>query len=216
MTAMATRITTRFPRSSNPCAAATRRRALLAGEDDPRRRRPALHRAADCDLRGGRRGPGRSDGAGAGERRAGRPPNLLAGPRRGFPWPRPRSTSPPRTRATAPSQPLTPRSPTCAPAARLPCRNICAIPITGREKTRPRHRLRICARGQGPFRGAGLSGVDKTFYEPTEQGVEKKIKERVEKWRAGVCGKKWPLIWTATGWVAAKVFMIGCWKTQTG
>ena len=27
-------------------------------------------------------------------------------------------------------------------------------------------------------------GVDKIFYEPTDQGVEKKIKERVEKWRA--------------------------------
>jgi putative ATPase len=27
-------------------------------------------------------------------------------------------------------------------------------------------------------------GVDKRYYEPTEQGVEKKIKERVEKWRA--------------------------------
>jgi putative ATPase len=27
-------------------------------------------------------------------------------------------------------------------------------------------------------------GADKTYYEPTEQGVEKKIKERVEKWRA--------------------------------
>jgi len=27
-------------------------------------------------------------------------------------------------------------------------------------------------------------GVDKHYYEPTEQGVEKKIKERVEKWRA--------------------------------
>jgi hypothetical protein len=26
--------------------------------------------------------------------------------------------------------------------------------------------------------------VDKKYYEPTEQGVEKKIKERVEKWRA--------------------------------
>jgi putative ATPase len=26
-------------------------------------------------------------------------------------------------------------------------------------------------------------GVDKTFYEPTEQGVEKKIKERLENWR---------------------------------
>ncbi len=27
-------------------------------------------------------------------------------------------------------------------------------------------------------------GVDKTYYEPTEQGSEKKIKERLEKWRA--------------------------------
>jgi len=25
--------------------------------------------------------------------------------------------------------------------------------------------------------------VDKTFYEPTEQGVEKKIKEQMENWR---------------------------------
>jgi putative ATPase len=27
-------------------------------------------------------------------------------------------------------------------------------------------------------------GADKRYYEPTDQGVEKKIKERVEKWRA--------------------------------
>jgi putative ATPase len=29
-------------------------------------------------------------------------------------------------------------------------------------------------------------GADKRFYEPTDQGVEKKIKERVEKWRAQI------------------------------
>jgi putative ATPase len=29
-------------------------------------------------------------------------------------------------------------------------------------------------------------GVDKIYYEPTDQGVEKKIKERVEKWRAAL------------------------------
>ncbi len=29
-------------------------------------------------------------------------------------------------------------------------------------------------------------GADKRYYEPTEQGVEKKIKERVEKWRAAL------------------------------
>jgi putative ATPase len=27
-------------------------------------------------------------------------------------------------------------------------------------------------------------GTDKIYYEPTEQGVEKKIKERLDKWRA--------------------------------
>ncbi|MGC9941384.1 MAG: replication-associated recombination protein A [Verrucomicrobiota bacterium] len=31
-------------------------------------------------------------------------------------------------------------------------------------------------------------GVDKVYYEPTDQGVEKKIKERVEKWRAHFAG----------------------------
>jgi putative ATPase len=29
-------------------------------------------------------------------------------------------------------------------------------------------------------------GAVKRYYEPTEQGVEKKIKERVEKWRAAI------------------------------
>ena len=33
-------------------------------------------------------------------------------------------------------------------------------------------------------------GVDKVYYEPTEQGVEKKIKERVEKWRARFSEKR--------------------------
>jgi putative ATPase len=33
-------------------------------------------------------------------------------------------------------------------------------------------------------------GVEKHYYEPTEQGVEKKIKERVEKWRAAIAQSK--------------------------
>ena len=33
-------------------------------------------------------------------------------------------------------------------------------------------------------------GADKVYYEPTEQGVEKKIKERVEKWRAQFADKR--------------------------
>lgn len=36
----------------------------------------------------------------------------------------------------------------------------------------------------GHFFAQDYLGADKRYYEPTEQGVEKKIKERVEKWRA--------------------------------
>lgn len=38
--------------------------------------------------------------------------------------------------------------------------------------------------GHDHFVAQDYLGVDKIFYEPTEQGVEKKIKERVDKWRA--------------------------------
>jgi putative ATPase len=38
--------------------------------------------------------------------------------------------------------------------------------------------------GQDHFVAQDYLGVDKIFYKPTDQGVEKKIKERVEKWRA--------------------------------
>ena len=37
--------------------------------------------------------------------------------------------------------------------------------------------------GKDHFVAQDYLGVDKTFYEPTEQGVEKKIKERLENWR---------------------------------
>jgi len=36
----------------------------------------------------------------------------------------------------------------------------------------------------GHFVAQDYLGADRRYYEPTEQGVEKKIKERVEKWRA--------------------------------
>ena len=38
--------------------------------------------------------------------------------------------------------------------------------------------------GENHFVPQDYLGADKIYYEPTEQGVEKKIKERVEKWRA--------------------------------
>jgi len=37
---------------------------------------------------------------------------------------------------------------------------------------------------EGHFVPQDYMGADKIFYEPTEQGVEKKIKDRLEKWRA--------------------------------
>ena len=44
--------------------------------------------------------------------------------------------------------------------------------------------------GKGHFVAQDYLGVDKIFYEPTEQGVEKKIKERLEKWRAEFAQKR--------------------------
>ena len=37
--------------------------------------------------------------------------------------------------------------------------------------------------GEGHFVPQDYLGADKRYYEPTEQGVEKKIKERLDQWR---------------------------------
>ena len=44
--------------------------------------------------------------------------------------------------------------------------------------------------GKDHFVAQDYLGRDKTFYEPTDQGVEKKIKERLEKWRAAFAASK--------------------------
>ena len=44
--------------------------------------------------------------------------------------------------------------------------------------------------GKDHFVAQDYLGADKIYYEPTEQGVEKKIKERVEKWRAAFAASK--------------------------
>jgi putative ATPase len=44
--------------------------------------------------------------------------------------------------------------------------------------------------GKDHFVAQEYLGVDKFFYEPTEQGVEKKIKERVDKWRAQFAARR--------------------------
>jgi putative ATPase len=44
--------------------------------------------------------------------------------------------------------------------------------------------------GQDHFVAQDYLGVNRRFYEPSEQGVEKKIKERLEKWRAQFAEKR--------------------------
>jgi putative ATPase len=46
--------------------------------------------------------------------------------------------------------------------------------------------------GENHFVPQDYLGADKIYYEPTEQGVEKKIKERVEKWRAQLAETRKP------------------------
>jgi putative ATPase len=48
--------------------------------------------------------------------------------------------------------------------------------------------------GKDHFVAQDYLGSDKRYYEPTEQGVEKKIKERVEKWRAQLAETRKPNI----------------------
>jgi putative ATPase len=45
-------------------------------------------------------------------------------------------------------------------------------------------------KGKEHFVAQDYLGANKIYYEPTEQGVEKKIKERVEKWRAQFAEKR--------------------------
>ena len=72
-----------------------------------------------------------------------------------------------------------------SPAARWRCRNICGTRATGARSGSATARA-TSTRTIIPehFVAQDYLGADKRYYEPTEQGVEKKIKERVEKWRA--------------------------------
>jgi len=53
----------------------------------------------------------------------------------------------------------------------------------GAERLGHGHGYQYAHDGKEHFVAQDYLGVDKTFYEPTEQGVEKKIKERLENWR---------------------------------
>ena len=64
------------------------------------------------------------------------------------------------------------------------------VPVAGRvlvegAKTLGHGKGYVYAHDQpGHFAAQDYLGASRRYYEPTEQGVEKKIKERVEKWRA--------------------------------
>ena len=61
---------------------------------------------------------------------------------------------------------------------------------TGAERLSHGQGYQYAHDGKDHFVAQDYLGVDKTFYEPTEQGVEKKIKERVEKRRAQFMEKR--------------------------
>ena len=61
---------------------------------------------------------------------------------------------------------------------------------TGAERLSHGQGYQYAHDGKDHFVAQDYLGVDKTFYEPTEQGVEKKIKERVEKRRAQFIEKR--------------------------
>jgi len=180
---MKTRITTRSPRSSIHAWQRPGRGAVLAGQDDspgedPRfiARRIVICAAEDVGLA--------DPMALVLANTACKSRNLSAGRRREFRWPKRRSILPRPTKATVRIWRLTPRSKTFAPAARCRCRNICGTRITRARTAGSWPGLRIRARPSRTFVAQDYLGADKHYYEPTEQGVEKKIKERVEKWRA--------------------------------
>ena len=70
------------------------------------------------------------------------------------------------------------------PAAPWRCRTFARRPLQRRRAPRSWRGLPIRARSSGHFAAQDYLGADKRYYEPTEQGVEKKIKERLDRRRA--------------------------------
>ena len=78
-----------------------------------------------------------------------------------------------------------PRLPTCAREELWPCRNICGThTIKGAKRLGHGEGYQYAHDHPDHFAAQDYLGADKRYYEPTDQGTEKKIKERVEKWRA--------------------------------
>ncbi len=152
---------------------------IHAGED------PRFITPADHDLRGGGCGSGGPDGAGAGERRRIRRRNLWAGPRRGIPDRRGDDLHcDGEQEQQRHAWPLTRRWRTCVRGGRWPCRdNFAGRELQGGGTIGAREGLPVRARFSRAFCGAGLSGGGAALLRATEQGAEKKIKERLEKWR---------------------------------
>ena len=95
------------------------------------------------------------------------------------------------TKATAPSWPLTRRWRTCESGRTLPVpEHLRDAHYQGAERLGHGQGYQYAHDHPGHFVAQDYLGADKIYYEPTEQGVEKKIKERVEKWRAELAEAK--------------------------
>ena len=62
--------------------------------------------------------------------------------------------------------------------------------FTARNNSATAHGYEYAHDGKDHFVAQDYLGVDKIYYEPTEQGVEKKIKERLEIWRKQFAEKR--------------------------
>ena len=79
---------------------------------------------------------------------------------------------------------LTPYFGRCRSGARAGCAGTHLSHYSGAKKLGHGVGYEYAHDGKDHFVAQDYLGVGKIYYEPTEQGVEKKIKERVDKWRA--------------------------------
>ena len=165
-----------------------RRGALLAGAHAGGRRRPALHRAPRR-AHGGRRHRPRRPASAASKRSPRRTPTISwARPKANSPSPKPCFTSPARRNRTRPTQPsVRPRK---RPDARVRSRPPMHI------LNAPTRLMKDLGYGKNyvydPDTPEGFSGQNyfpdemprEAYYQPTEYGMEKEIKARLDRWAA--------------------------------
>jgi len=186
-----TRITTRFPRSSNPCVAATRTRRctwlakMIHAGEDPRfiARRIVICAAEDVGLA--------DPMALVLANTALQVAEFVGWPERGYRWPKRRSNIATANKSNSAYKAID------AALEDVRSGRTLLVPehlrdthYQGAERLGHGKGYEYAHDHPGHFVAQDYLGADKHYYEPTEQGVEKKIKERVEKWRAAFTQSK--------------------------